>query len=192
MKNLLILMLLFCLASCQTKPDRTVSIYFDTDSLMQRQKQLLYKGNAQISKWARVNDKTSEGTIKPDSVDAWDREFQMLEKININKSALQGYYEEKEYNDPYSNLKVKEYAGLSDDLEVPYLKLYYLDTPDNIRIIEAEYVENNPVYHSKRNLKFVFNDFTGSSLLHKYSVKGIQKMIFKDSVNFEIKAEIKL
>lgn len=191
MKNTFILIILISLASCQMKPDKTVSVYFDTDSLMKQQKQLLYEKKASISKWAKVQGKSSEGNVSPDSLNAWDREFQILEKININKPALQGSYEVIVYDDPNSNLKVKEYSGVVDDLEVPYLKLYYLNTPDDLRIIEASYVENNPIYHSTRNLKFIFNDFTGSSLLHKYSIKGTQKMIFKDSVNFEVKAEIK-
>lgn len=192
MKNILILFVLIGSASCQVKPDKAVSVYFDTDSLMKQQKQILYEKKASIYKRAKVEGRSSEGTVEPDSLDSWTREFQMLEKININKSALEGSYEVREYDDPHSNLKIKEYSGIEDDLEVPYLKLYYLNTPDNLRIIEAAYVENNPIYHSKRDLKFVFNDFTGSSLLHKYTIKGAQKMIFKDSVKFEIKAEVKL
>lgn len=192
MKNIFVVIILLVMVSCQMKPDKNVSLYFDTDSLMQEQKKLLYERKAQISKKASVKGQTSKGLVKPDSIQAWDQEFQFLEKININKPALRGAYEVKEYNDPSSNLKVREYSGTKEGLEVPFLKLYYLNTPDNLRVIEAEYVEDNPIYHSRRKLKFFFDDFTGTSLIHKYAITGSQKMILKDSVRFEVKGEIEL
>lgn len=192
MKYLYIPFLLFLLASCNMKSEKKLSVYFDTDSLMHAQKDLLLEKKATIDKWATLEGNTSRGTVVPDSAKAWENEFQIFEKININKPGLKGVYTIREYDDDRSNLKIREYSTKKKNVDVPFLRLYYLDTPANLRKIEAQYRENNPVYKSKRHLEMIFDDFTGVALLHKYIITGTQKMVLKDSVKFEIKAEVKL
>lgn len=179
-------------AGCDVKPDKKVSYYYDTDSLLLAQKKVLLQRGAAIQKKAKVGAKNEKATIEPDSVTAWEREFQIFEKININKPGLKDVYQVKEYDDIKSNLKIRAYTSSEEDVEVPYLKIYYLNEPTNLRKIEAKYVEANPIYRSQRYLEFTFDDHTGSPLLHKYRVRGSQKMIFKDSVSFEVNGKVKL
>lgn len=188
----LLVLVVTALAGCHQKPETDVSYYYDTDSLMVAQKEQLLERNARIIKKAQIDEKEEQGKIHPDSSDAWSREFMLFEKININKPVLKDVYEVREYDDSRSNLKVREYYSDDEGTEVPYLKIYYLGTPANLRKIEAKYVENNPIYHSQRYLTFHFDDFTGLPLLHRYVVRGSQKMIFRDSVSFSITGQLKL
>ena len=178
------------MASCNTNPDQKVTYYFDTDSLMHIQRKMLYEQQASIKKRAVIKGEVEEAQVHPDSLKAWEHEFQILEMININKPVLKEAYSISEYADSQSNLTVREYKAVEDDLEVPYLKIYYLRQPEALRKLEAAYVERNPIYKSERKLSFTFEDFTGASLLHRYSIDGTQKMLLMDSVNFEITGEI--
>lgn len=190
MRNAIIFCFAVLLISCNEKVEKSVSYYYDVDSLMVKQKQVLGEKKAAIVKWARVDSATAEATVTPDSLQAWNSNFQIFEKININKPALKGVYEVKEYDDSRSNLKIREYSSTKEGVEVPFLKLYYLQSVENLKMIEARYIEDNPIFKSQRNLKFVFDDFTGQPLLKTFSIKGSQKMLLKDRVEFEVKGEI--
>ncbi|ELR69778.1 hypothetical protein C900_04625 [Fulvivirga imtechensis AK7] len=192
MKYILFLLFVLALGACHVKPDKKVSYYYDTDSLLQQQKNILQQRHASILKTATIQGNKEKSTIKPDGSVSWDQEFQIFEKININKPVLRGVYDVKEYDDIRSNLKVKEYHTSEKDAEVLFLKIYYLNKPANLRKIEAKYVENNPIYRSQRHLEFLFDDHTGAPLLHQYTVRGSQKMIFKDSVLFTVTGKIDL
>lgn len=192
MRHLLLAFFALSFASCHVKPDKKVAYYYDTDSLLRQQKKTLLQQQASILKNANIQGNKEQAIIKPDSTTAWDQEFQIFEKININKPVLKGVYDVKEYDDIKSNLKVKEYRASEKDVEVPFLRIYYLNEPANLRKIEAKYVENNPIYRSQRHLEFFFDDHTGSPLLRRYTVHGSQKMIFKDSVSFTIIGKIEL
>lgn len=191
MRNAIILCFAVLLISCNENVEKSVAYYYDVDSLMEKQKQVLGEKKAAIVKWAKVDNATAEATVTPDSLQAWNSNFQIFEKININRPALKGVYDLKEYDDPRSNLKIREYSSTKEGVEVPFLKLYYLESVENLKMIEARYIEDNPIFKAQRNLKFVFDDFTGQPLLKTFSIKGSQKMLLKDRVDFEVKGEIK-
>ncbi|UII22463.1 hypothetical protein [Fulvivirga ligni] len=182
------LFFILLLAAC-TKPEKDVSYYYNIDSLLSTQKALLLSKGAVIKKSAMLSGDTAQAEIHPDSA-LWDKEFKIFDNININKPTLQGMYDEKVYADSNSNLQVKSYTANNDDAQVKSLKIYYLNNLNNIRKVEAEYVEDNPIYHSQRNLEFVFDDIRKEPVLREYEIYGTQKMIFKDSVNMHIKSSI--
>lgn len=191
MRYFLIPLIALLAFSCDMKKDKTASYYYDTDSLMKQQKKLLWERGAYIEKKARINGDVETANVSPDSLQAWNNEFQIFDKMNINKPVLNGVYEITEYDDKTSNLTVREYTTEKDKVEVTRLKIYYLKDINNLRFLEARYSEDNPIYKSQRDLKITFDDFTGVPLLHKYEVTGTQKMLMKDTVQFVIQAEVK-
>ncbi|MTI23133.1 hypothetical protein E1176_19040 [Fulvivirga sp. RKSG066] len=188
----LVLVVLGC--SENSKPSKNTVYYFDIDSLLQKQHELLLTSEAKINKHAFVDGDTSTTTYLPDSAN-WKDELAFFKKMNINKPVLKDVYNTSVVDDTQSNLKIKQFIPEgedTDDLEVQYLKLYYLEDLNGLKKIEAHYKEDNPIYKSSRYFTMYFDDITGKTALKKFVVKGGQKMILKDSVVFEVSGEVVL
>ncbi|UII28152.1 hypothetical protein LVD15_06935 [Fulvivirga maritima] len=171
------------------KPEKEISYYYNIDSLMTAQKNLLIARGAVIHKSAIVAGDTATSTIEPDSA-VWDKEFKIFENININKPTLRGVYTQKDYQDSKSNLKIRSYSTNNEDVEIKYLKIYYLDDISNIKKVEAKYEEDNPVYHSARLLRFTFDDIKKEPVLTHYQIIGDQKTILRDPVKIKINSKV--
>ncbi len=189
-KRLNTILIAILLSSCLKQPENVAINYFNLDSLLVEQKAHFMLNNMQLEKWAFVDEDTSQNTYTPDSL-GWKDELAFFNKMNINKPVLQGVYKESVENDVNSNLKVKSFIPQHGaDVEVQYLKLYYLNELSNLKKIEALYLENNPIYKSERKFTLLFEEKSGSSLIDRFFVEGSQKMILKDSVKFKIEGHI--
>jgi hypothetical protein len=94
-------------------------------------------------------------------------------------------------SDTRSNLLIRAFST-SRNLPVKYVNIYYKNTPDRIRKIEAGYTESNALYHSTRILTMVFEPIRDSVVLTSYSITGGQKMVMDDSLNYDIKGYLTL
>ncbi len=178
------------LSGCLDKPEKQAVYYFNLDSMLIAQKAYLQGNSMQLDKWAYVDADTSQNTYKPDSL-GWKDELAFFNKMNINKPVLQGVYNVEVTEDVHSNLLIKSFIPAEgSDVEVQYLKLYYLDNISQLKKMEALYQENNPIYKSQRKFTLFFEDKSGVAYLDKFLVEGSQKMILKDSVKFKIEGNI--
>jgi len=178
------------LSSCLKQSENAAVNYFNLDSMLVAQKTHLLENNMQLDKWAFVDEDTAQNTYTPDSI-GWKDELAFFNKMNINKPVLQGVYTESVENDANSNLKVKSFIPAPGaDVEVQYLKLYYLNELSNLKKMEALYRENNPIYKSQREFTLFFEERSGAAVIDKFLVEGSQKMILKDSVKFKIEGQI--
>ena len=192
MRIYLIALILLGLASCdQLKvPDQNVSYYYNIDSLVNYQKKVLSDKKASLEKWAYVDNDTSSSTYTPDTTQ-WRDELSFFNKMNINKPVLQGVYQKKVSKDENSNLTVTSYIpDQPQDVEIKYLKLYYYKSLNDLKKVEAEFEEKNPIYSSIRQFTLNFDKNSDELLLTKFEVKGGQKMILKDSIQFKIEATV--
>lgn len=193
MKNILAVILIGTAFGCQNiKPvDDNISYYYNLDSLINEQQMALQTIKPMLNKRARITNDSSQNSFTPDSL-SWSNELNIFKEANINIPVLQGLYQSEVRDDDRSNLKIKEFTPVEDqNLKVSFLRIYYLDNIQNIRKLEAKYVEDNPIYHSGKDLRMVFEDINGKPMLSKYTIHGSQKMILQDTVSFEIEGMVR-
>ncbi|MEQ8926550.1 MAG: hypothetical protein RLO81_12095 [Fulvivirga sp.] len=188
MRNLIIIILF--LVACKELTPRETSAYFSLDSLINEQSQILEKSRIKLKKRAIAGSDTAVSEITPDSL-GWANEFQFIRDLDINKPALIGQYTKNVVDDPYSNLKVIDYSADEESLRIKNFRIYYLDNPDNIRIISALSSESNSIFQSSKKIKLEFDVLDGQTVLIAYALSGYQKMILQDSVKFKIDARLK-
>jgi hypothetical protein len=164
--------------------------YVDFDSLINKQVAFLKTSNASLRKEAIIGDQTSSSSAIPDST-AWSHELDVFRQLDlINRPVYQNAYTIKDgVKDSKSNLLIRSFEAPAD-AAVPYLRLYYQDTPLRLKKLEALYQETNSLYRSQRKLEMYFDDSRGPSYLKGYLIEGDQKMILTDSVHYAIRSEI--
>jgi hypothetical protein len=187
------ILLLLLLLGCSPPPEKT-SKYFSFDDILRQQAGKLSAGKAIVSKRAaldRITEDAARYTPK-DSVE-WIKELDIFRTLDvINKPVnINAYQVEDGLKDVNSNLKIK-LISTKENLPVRYIKIFYQDKPENIRIIESKYTQSNFMFHSERILTLEFQDVHSTFLLTRYSVKGKQKMFLRDSISFSIQASVSL
>lgn len=186
---LLFFLCALALGSCQEK-NTSSNKYFDVDGLIDHQVEYLLKMKASITKSASVDSAKDRSTFTPDSA-GWTEElavFRHLELINKPIYA-QAYKVEDGVNDDNSNLTVMTLNAKSN-IPIKQFKVYYQNDPERLRRIEATIEEQNTLYYTSRKFVIELDDHQGELALSQLSVKGVQKMILRDSVNFSISSTI--
>lgn len=181
--NLLFAVSLF-LVSCAPNDVKNVD-YFNVNQLLDQQIALLSKSKTVVNKEANIDSLQEQSTFVPDSL-GWANELEVFRYLEvINKPIYQGLYELVDQKDEHSNLKVRV---LKAKAEVPVreFKIYYQDTFDHLKRIEAEIEEKNSLYYSSRKLSLQFDEM----LLSQYRISGVQKMILRDSVKYSIESKV--
>ena len=175
------------LLSCESAGKRSEKAYFDFDSLINAQVRYLAAHAPKLTKQAVVDGRTEELETTPADSAAWSKELDIFRQLDlINKPINRDSYEIKEgLSDTKSNLLVSEYKA-TEDLALAYLKIYYQDTPGNVRRIEGTYREKNALYTGTRFLTMELTTIQTHVVLTSYSISGGQKMILGDSVQFKI------
>ncbi|QSE98115.1 hypothetical protein [Fulvivirga lutea] len=177
------------IVGCKEIAPRETSAYFSLDSLLNKQSELLQNEDVTLRKRAIVGNDTASNEIKLDSL-GWANEFEFMRDLDINKPALIGRYNRKVVDDINSNLKVIDYSANEDNLRIRKFRIYYLDKPENIRIISAMSKESNSIFKSSKKIKLEFDEFDGQTVLTSYSLRGYQKMILQDSIVFKVDARL--
>ncbi len=193
MKNFLpLLIIVIVFLGCQNQSQEISGgrqTYFDLDSLVGAQITLLVAEQAALTKNAMLNGDKDSTQLIPDSL-GWSQELNLVRAANFNKPVLWGLYEvETSRNEPGHNLSVRTYTG-PEGAATPWLKLYYLDDLEHLKKIEGINIHNNELLKSTRSFEVDFEDFGGKPRITQYQIKGAQKMIMQDSVNFIINGHI--
>ena len=166
--------------------------YVDLDSLINVQVAHLNQLKATLKKAVIIDGKMDSSSNVLDSA-AWSHELDVFRQLDlINRPIYRDAYDVKDgVKDSKSNLLIRSYES-SSTATVPYIRLYYQDSPSRLKKIEALYQETNSLYVSQRILKMYFDDGTGMPYLTGYSIEGHQKMMLNDSVKYTIKSVITL
>lgn len=189
MRVLVFVLFVGLVSGCQ-KQKSNAKRYLDMDSLVNVQVKYLTQSKATLEKKATIGDKTSSSTAVPDST-SWSHELDVFRQLDlINRPIYRDVYVVSDgVKDSKSNLLIKSFDAPANS-SVPYLRLYYQDTPTRLKKIEALYQETNALYGSQRKLEMLFDDTTGKPCLKGYLIIGNQKMILSDSVHYTIKSEV--
>lgn len=187
--SLLVVLSALAIVSCQN--NSTVSKkYFDIDSLIDSQLAYLEKSGASLSKAASIDSTNDKTNFKPDST-SWAKELEVFRHLDIiNKPIYVDAYTltdgEKDAN---SNLTVRSFVA-NRETPVKSLKLYYQDSPQKLRKLEATLSEQNSLYYTARKFSMELEDVDQQMIVSRYDVRGVQKMILRDSVRFSITSKV--
>ncbi len=164
--------------------------YFDLKGLLDRQIDILDSLDPSVEINALIGKEKESITTHKDS-SAWRTSLKLFMDADINQPVLQGRYAVKDSFDQQRGLKVKVYEGLQQDgLDIPYLKVYYKDSLADVRYIETMFQEENLLYTTQRFMSATFDPFNRLPRITHYKILGKQKMLFKDSIQYEMNAQI--
>lgn len=190
MRNILIILFIAVTAAgCENTAEksRRFSAYYDIDSLITSQLSLFSGMPVRINKSAELNSRTDTSSYHIDSLQLA-QELNAFRKANINKPANEGLYE-KNVSSQGSLYKVSYYpVDEEKDLEVQYVHLHFKN--DQLMKMEAHVVENHWLYDSDRILTLTMNTDNKPALINFYKIKGSQKMILRERVNFVVEGSI--
>jgi hypothetical protein len=182
-----------CALAC--KPvENTGERYYNLDSLLQAQTQLLIATKASLTKSAYLGERKETKQLSPDSL-GWIDEFGTLSELAlINKPIYRGMYSVMDEQDNKSNLRILSYAikdkAQEGKIPVRNVRIYYLGSLDRIKRIEGSYHEENELYRGSHTLSIELKDVYNKTMITSYSIVGHQKMILADSVDFTIEGQI--
>lgn len=176
------------LTACNKQNEKYDKAYFDFDSLVNAQVDVLAKAHSTLAKSVSLDGKVDQSSHATDST-LLAQELDVFRQLDlINKPLYRNTYEVIDgEKDTQSNLRVKRYKAKTP-APIAFVTFYYHDDFTQIKKIESVYQENNSLYATKRQLQLEFDDSTGAMVLSKYRMTGSQKMILSDSVKFTIEA----
>lgn len=185
-RTLFFLVIAFIHVSCNKTNQVYDKPYVDFDSLINSQIKSLVRAKSSLTKSVVLDGKSDQSTITIDSAIVA-HELDVFRQLDfINKPLYRNGYEVIDgEKDTRSNLTTRKYK--SKNLSpIPIVVFYYHNDFFNIKKIESVYQEDNTLYSTRRELLLEFDDASGTQLLTRYSLKGIQKMILNDTVMFSI------
>lgn len=187
-----ILLIVIMLASCENKRSET-AYYYPLDSLLNEQVQFLTLSRATLVKKAFIDGKEESVSFTPKDTTRWKYELDVFSELrDINKPANVGKYRtEKGLKDSTSNLLIYTIES-TETMPVVFMNVYYLDTLSDIRKIEGFYREESSLLKSARHLSMEFENINNKIVLTSYSIKGGQKMLLGDSVQFSVHGMVTL
>lgn len=184
-----LLLILLSLGSCQSR--KQPPAFYPIDSLLTRQIRHLTAIHATLWKSATLSGKTDTIRYIPGDTLGWIKELDVFRKLDIiNKPVNKDNYRiDDGLLDPGSNLTVKSFES-TEDVPVVYLRVYYQGTMRKPRKIEALYRESNVLFSSSRLLSIEFQQIENNTVLTSYEIRGGQRMVMGDSVEFHISGKI--
>jgi hypothetical protein len=185
----------FVLSSCYEKRvNRTA--YYPVDSLINAQIHYLVASKASVRKVAVLKDREDKSEFVPSDSTIWNQELGAFRELEtINKPINSGLYIVKDEADSKSNLRVRSFTPkgeLQGDMAINFLKIYYQDSLQKIRRLEAMYQEDNAMYRSTRQLIMEFDRIGFNPVLTYYSISGGQKIVLGDSVRYTVNAGVSI
>lgn len=116
----------------------------------------------------------------------WTKELAILEKIDLNSPQLSGTFKvEKGLQDQFSNLLIDKYSFTTDtDLGISRMAIYYLDNPEDIRKISAEFSSNNFIAKSNSKFNIWMNRYGDNLLIDSLEIVSEDKTFMQPARNY--------
>ncbi len=169
---------IFLLTNCsdlQMKPQQATHLYFDLPALVKNQLATLQQTSCKVKKKLVTNEQTQN--FEAQAVD-WQKELALFAESDINKPSLRGVYQCNET--PH----FVEYTTLDPKPKVRSIKI--MGTVNQPTTIEVWIVDNNLLYQTEKRLQMTIDQ----QKLLGYTIKGLQKVLFKVPLHYEMQAEV--
>lgn len=180
MRILAYLCVLGALVACKEdeKALRSVNIYFSVDSLLEAQATQLAHERARWVKTVTLDGTSETDTLMPD-LEGWRTELTLLSEFDLNKPHYVGAYAvRQEASQTHYALKPKEKS--------PVQWLQIARESGVVTEISGSYEENKTIYQHTRQLHLVL----ANQRILTMEVKGVQDMIFKDSIHYSLRGYV--
>ncbi len=154
---------------------------FDVAAYVQAEIDRLQAKQPAVLKSVKTEDQPDE-TIQLDQLD-WADELAIFAEADINKPTLREYYNREEEQTADGG-KIIRFTK-TEDAKVPVESLYLeISAQDKLQQLRTVIRDENLLFYSKRSATLESNPETGR--IQGYEVKGVQKMIFGDSLRYSI------
>ncbi|MEL6534709.1 MAG: hypothetical protein AAFQ98_04820 [Bacteroidota bacterium] len=176
------------LAGCQPgqSDTQTEKIYFDITGFLNTQVEELSSTSPQLNKSTQLGEDSDQFSSTPMKAD-WDQEFRFFFELDINQPILLDQYttsEETEMAGEVTRYSLKEESGNG----VQWLEV--VEKEGTVSQISAFTIDKNALYATQRQLSMNFDAVGGKPQMTDYSVRGFQKMVLKDTVNYSIQGTV--
>ncbi|WKN45217.1 hypothetical protein [Tunicatimonas pelagia] len=186
-----LLLLSSCNYSEQISQELNQEPYFDLTGLVAQQLVHLDSLYPSVEITATINDRKEVETMRKDSAN-WAETLKLFSEANINLPVLQGSYQVTDSTDQEHGWNIRTYQALKTaNVEIPYLAVYYQKTLQDVRKVEAIFREKNMLYRTERHMEMQLTPAEVGPLLTEYQSSGTQKMLFRDSVHYQLRATLK-
>lgn len=187
--SFLLIVLLLALVSCErpTPPatDAAGPAAFNLTAYLQAQRQMLERKQPMVLKSVATQGHAPEVVQLP-TID-WEDELAVFEQADLSRPALQEYYTRQEQVLEDGSRAVEFRKREDAQPQVYYLRL--LLSPDGkLRQLNAHLQDENIIFFSRRDIELSADPATGD--ISGYRVEGVQKMIFGDSLRYEVIANL--
>lgn len=182
----LVALLAFTACERPTPPatDEAGAVY-DLTQYLQEQKARMQSQKPMVLKTVTTENKPAE-TVETDEID-WEDELAVFEQLDLNKPTLAEYYTKQVFEFENGDYAI-EYKKLEDS--EPLVHYLYLTFAPNrqLKQVDAILQDRNPLFFSRRKVQLQAAPGTGN--ISSYSIKGVQKLIFSDSLHYKVDANL--
>lgn len=162
---------------------------YNFDSLLTAQAKQWSAGGAALIKSTSVNSVRDSVLLSMNASD-WQREVEVYKKLeSVNRPSYRTQYRERQYDDPRSNLTVREFEAAH--APVGLLRFYFLHSPEKLQRIEAFHREQSFFFHAERQFVLQFES-PGSGRVIQFAQRGGQKIVLGDTTVFSISGRVQL
>lgn len=169
-------------ASAPAGPARR-PLYFDVKGLVEEQMQALSQRRAAVRKRVTLRERAPEAVRVP--VVKWADELQVFLQADINKTALRGAYTIDSAQLPGGATR-RTYTRRTPLATASVEQLSVVQQGAMPQQLSATIIQSNPLFSTRKQLQM---EFRGGQLA-RYGVKGTQKLIFFDALEYSTDAAV--
>lgn len=166
------------LSSCLPDQQVAKSDYFNLDSLLKKQVEILITTNPTINKTVKIGEEVEQQSVQFDSL-GWTKELSVFSQMDPNKpSNVNAFMVQR------SGSKVT--FSRKDPSEQGLLLLSLTYNGDDLVALSGTHFSETSVYIMEQELSMsIAND-----RISTYNIQGFQKMIYMDSTKFDVSVQI--
>jgi len=173
------------------QPDKPLSFFpINPDSLIDSQLRWFSHQPTSLKKITSVSSSVLETELSFDKI-KWGKELEPFRALSlINKPVYRYGYEVSVSPDPKSNLTIKSWTA-KNRAPIRMIRIFYLNTPDQVKRIEASLEEKNFIFVTQKELQLEFSLMGSPIELERYKIAGYQKYFWGSPGSFSLEAFVR-
>ena len=176
------------LIQCNGEQETSANRYFDVQEFIDQQVAELKLQNTQLTKSLNIDGESESNTVKLLDSIQWENEFRIFREHDINKPVLFDAFIEEQNSTEKGNRRWNYILEDSTKLGILNMVIDFNQSGD-VTNWSSKFSEENVLYANLRNVSINF-DKSGQRITD-YSIVGYHKLMFKDTVFYQLQAVIK-
>ncbi len=178
--------LVMLLVSCAGKKTELVDKYFSIPEFIDQQVTRLGENENQLLKTASFGLRQESTVIDSLSRDQWEKELRIFKEHDINKPVLIDAYQTNELNTKEGERIILYELTDSTGSGILDMEIVF-DSSDKVSSWKSSFKEENLLYCNFRELTLSTNE---DGMLEHYLIRGYHKLMFKDTVYYQLDVEV--